>query len=277
MTVEGIEHRSYTLSPGTLDERAVHAFTEGQCHALALVLHERTGWPLRWIEDEEGDPTHCYVLAPDGRGLDIAGSHDRDEFIEAWGAWDEEVSVEEVRALPRGSGGWRIPREDVAARFVDQILALQDRGTELFAPGEGAMPSEGDDPGATVLTVIDRAGRELCLSADELDDEARGFLESEQSYALALALTQHLGGSWRVGVTAADDELRAYAVDEGRGMALNAWGMRSTAELDGLRLMRPRLARELFDEAGYVGPDHGLAKAYAPLIAAQAPLDAAPH
>jgi hypothetical protein len=57
-------------------------YTYGQCHALALVLHEEAGLPLvglwlagHWFEDAEYNttPDHVVVELPDGDLLDIGG------------------------------------------------------------------------------------------------------------------------------------------------------------------------------------------------------------
>ena len=86
------------VTPGLHDENAVHAYRHGHCVALALCLHERTGWPLvgqfrnidtfAWEEQARllgyGDAgaqrfifdlVHCFTETPDGLLLDIEGSH----------------------------------------------------------------------------------------------------------------------------------------------------------------------------------------------------------
>ena len=64
-----------------LGREAEHAFKNGQCHALALELHSRTGWPLVGLDwDEHPDledtpvPSHVAVRHPDtGDVLDVGG------------------------------------------------------------------------------------------------------------------------------------------------------------------------------------------------------------
>jgi hypothetical protein len=46
------------LDDGVLDAAAGHAFATGQCHGLALALHEETDWPLVAINSAEGERVH---------------------------------------------------------------------------------------------------------------------------------------------------------------------------------------------------------------------------
>jgi hypothetical protein len=115
------------LTLGVIDDDAVRAFTQGQCHALALALHERTGWPIRQLENDEGEPFHLYVETPDGRALDITGAHDRDEFRQAWcAAFDEPSTPEMAHKLP-ATGVWRAPDMGAARAFVAPLLELYER------------------------------------------------------------------------------------------------------------------------------------------------------
>jgi hypothetical protein len=50
------------LEPGRIDRRAKDAFAHGQCHSLALALHQVTGWPMFGIG---GAPNHFIVYCPD--------------------------------------------------------------------------------------------------------------------------------------------------------------------------------------------------------------------
>ena len=58
-----------------VDENAVRAFTNGQCHAFALAVHELTEWEmcgLHWPHNS-GSPNHCVAITPEGKLLDIHG------------------------------------------------------------------------------------------------------------------------------------------------------------------------------------------------------------
>ena len=70
---------------------AVLTFTTGWCWALALEIHELTGWPV-WIKDHLVDPNylvhwnHVAVLRPDGQLLDIRGPQPLEEarVLSSW-------------------------------------------------------------------------------------------------------------------------------------------------------------------------------------------------
>ena len=70
---------------GIIDEAALRAFRRGQCHALALAIHELTGWPIKGIgspyADSADSPAHCVVWSPKlRRYIDIGGIVDRSEY-----------------------------------------------------------------------------------------------------------------------------------------------------------------------------------------------------
>ena len=68
-------------------EEARDIFMFGNCHMLALELHERTGWPLAgdgWTTlplwkgvpgatSETEFPMHVFVIDPEGRAIDAEG------------------------------------------------------------------------------------------------------------------------------------------------------------------------------------------------------------
>lgn len=79
----------------------ISLFTESDCWALALTLHDRTGMPIVLASDgsdaEEKDMgwTHVGILLPDGSVLDIEGIHDPDAWMDTWGAYFFPEEVEE--------------------------------------------------------------------------------------------------------------------------------------------------------------------------------------
>lgn len=77
---------------GVIDEDSRWAYLNGQCHALAMSIHEATGWPLWMIGHtryECGDPDHWAVATPDGRLLDIAGAQSVEHMVKVWGHCQE--------------------------------------------------------------------------------------------------------------------------------------------------------------------------------------------
>lgn len=82
------------LTPGVLDGYALRAFKYGGCGALALALHDATGWPIVAITDHYnvfedgqaggGSALHWTVRHPDGRLIDIDGAHDPEDLVEQY-------------------------------------------------------------------------------------------------------------------------------------------------------------------------------------------------
>lgn len=99
-------HDAILVTEGVLDEAAVRAFTQGQCHAFAYALHQDTGWDIVAMyevgdgygdaatpisDDHEapsnvlyGDVSHFACRRPDGLLVDIEGVHTVAEFYASW-------------------------------------------------------------------------------------------------------------------------------------------------------------------------------------------------
>jgi len=45
----------YVVDRGVLDTRAIAGFTLGQCHGLALAVHDHTGWPMVGAYNDGGE------------------------------------------------------------------------------------------------------------------------------------------------------------------------------------------------------------------------------
>src|SRR5690554_5632535 len=81
------------LSPGVLDGYAKRAFKYGACGALAIALHDETGWPIVAITDAHnvydgkaggGSALHWTVRHPSGRLLDVNGLHAPEALVEEY-------------------------------------------------------------------------------------------------------------------------------------------------------------------------------------------------
>lgn len=131
-----------SLMPGVLDDAARRFFTSGQCHALALAISERTGWPIvginwrapgcdcnddfdldgTWCEcdSEECFPRHVVVRHPSGRLLDVRGWVDEGSD---WFFADDSADLKPDH-LDRflGRGWFHSPDMGVARQFVDPVL-----------------------------------------------------------------------------------------------------------------------------------------------------------
>lgn len=78
------------LTRGVLDMSARRVLTHGGCGALAIALHDLTGWPIIAITDhhnvndgmaEGGSALHWVVKHPRGLLLDIDGYHTAAELL----------------------------------------------------------------------------------------------------------------------------------------------------------------------------------------------------
>lgn len=126
------------LTTGVVDDTARRAFLSGQCHAMAFAMALRTGMPLVRVGGavcQESDECslipdhwpscpcqvwHLAVQAPNGRLLDVAGSHSEQELVEQWTDDDEDADVEVTLLTEHElvfvlySPGWRAPEIAVA-------------------------------------------------------------------------------------------------------------------------------------------------------------------
>jgi hypothetical protein len=91
-------------SRGELDERALRAFTEGQCHGFALALHRRKQWPLVAIDDADGSCVHICARDSDDRLVDIRGFHPAGEMPIGNGRTLREVDEAYLPIAPPGHG-----------------------------------------------------------------------------------------------------------------------------------------------------------------------------
>lgn len=55
--------------------RLIYAMNQ-QCHAVALAIHQRTGWTMAAVQWDENErtPDHIFVVTPQGLGLDALGT-----------------------------------------------------------------------------------------------------------------------------------------------------------------------------------------------------------
>ena len=144
--VEGSWHDPHhTVTVGVIDEASIRAYRNGQCHALALALAERTGWKVVAIGPSECfyDPDcpedndsagmcecqlrHLAVQAPDGRLADIEGLRPLEDFLLSCPDPEGDVvlPVAEDRLVDIISTNrcWRRPDMATARGFVDAALA----------------------------------------------------------------------------------------------------------------------------------------------------------
>jgi len=115
-------HQRRRVTPGELDAAAVEAYTQSQCHALALVLHEATGWPL--VGDFDPDersmvPRHVLVRRSDGTFVDVLRAAYGQNRL--WGHDQRELTASDVWSLVR-LGHMVPPDLELARSFVAPVL-----------------------------------------------------------------------------------------------------------------------------------------------------------
>lgn len=115
----GATDRAYVVGCGLLDQRAVLAFSQGQCHALALVLREESGWDLVAIEGADGTIQHVCVRRPDGKLVDVRGAHQPETLVAAGRVLDvDQAFVGDLVA----NHGWAPPAVAEAKRWAEEVL-----------------------------------------------------------------------------------------------------------------------------------------------------------
>lgn len=125
---------AYVLNPEDgVTSDAVDVFTRGQCHALALALHEivpeselcGVGQDYDTWEDES-TPQHVLVRLPDGRYLDVEGAHPERIVTDTWfeRVGDGEIQpLDRERALGAFDGRYWDPDLDAGRAFAPAVLA----------------------------------------------------------------------------------------------------------------------------------------------------------
>ncbi len=127
-----------SLTPGVINETALHVFTLGGCDALAIAIHDKTGWPIIAITDAHnvygdraggGSAMHWMVKHPNGKFLDIDGIHDPEAIVEQYDGYADDgkaawgISTRADAEEWWSEAGQKIPIE-LAAAFVTPVLEL---------------------------------------------------------------------------------------------------------------------------------------------------------
>ena len=125
------------LTPGVIDGSAARIFRYGACGALAIAIHDATGWPIVAITDAHnvengraggGSALHWTVRRPDGKLIDIDGAHDQGDLVEEF-MGDADDGEAAAGVSTRGDAEeWYIEAQgepipvELAATFVDAVL-----------------------------------------------------------------------------------------------------------------------------------------------------------
>lgn len=113
---------------GRIGDNERKVFTSGQCHALALAVAKRTGWPFIAVDYEaQSGAAHCGVRLPGTtKILDIKGLHEEADWLSASGSSLVQIDdLDEIkRAWPYTKGGSMHTLTRHAEKFVDAVLAM---------------------------------------------------------------------------------------------------------------------------------------------------------
>lgn len=150
------------LRAGVLDDPARRAYQLGQCHALSIVMHESTGWPIEVVVARRGRRdridwdamlddaskrfsvvstrwVHTAVRRPDGLLIDITGAWDESALLRRWapprttdGVRLIPVSAEALIGLARHGSGVDADL-DAARSFVGAVLRASN-ATQAAGP-----------------------------------------------------------------------------------------------------------------------------------------------
>ncbi len=116
-----------------VDENAIRAFTNGQCHAFALAVHMLTGWEMKGLSrhgEDKNSPNHCVVVAPDGRLLDI---HGKKAAVNAQiMGWENQTPLTKT-AIKRGLRYYVKPDVKAALPFARTVLEQEGYGEYIKA------------------------------------------------------------------------------------------------------------------------------------------------
>lgn len=117
------------VEPGLIDSRARYAYSNGQCAALAVALHDHSGGDIYMTVARSGDIYHVGALTAPGVITDIYGSQGAHDWVSDQrfsSASDpiarvERISRQQALQLPRF-----LPQSvEVARAFVLPLLAQQ--------------------------------------------------------------------------------------------------------------------------------------------------------
>lgn len=127
MQLFGASDRLYVVERGELDDRARLAFTNGQCHGMAMALHEKTGWSMVAIDHLDAGCQHVCVRREDGRLIDIRGAHEADALASSdAGMTTRDIGIAEIAELVT-QHGWATADVAGASPWLNSLRALADR------------------------------------------------------------------------------------------------------------------------------------------------------
>ena len=174
----GTKRKSLKPKTHTITEEDRELYTSDKCDDLAQALHEKTGYPIWVVADEEnGKPgwIHAGVMTPDGQWLDVNGKQDPADVDNQWADFWGEFSDIWLEPLPDEYELKSTPR---ANKVADALL--KGEVSKADRPYHGDDPDERDKLGR--FTAKDRTAPGSLPFKDPMEEEekreaAREFLE----------------------------------------------------------------------------------------------------
>lgn len=125
----------YVVELGLLDRRAVAAFTLGQCHGMALAVHDRTGWPMVAAYNADGACQHVLTDAGRDRFVDISGARSKAQLLAESNFDSVELIDEPALGALSARAGWAIADPAASQPWVDQVIRRGTSAAELIVSG----------------------------------------------------------------------------------------------------------------------------------------------
>src|SRR5688572_20718988 len=123
----------YVVDRGVLDARAIAGFTLGQCHGLALAVHDHTGWPMLGAYNDGGECQHILTREDGARLVDITGARTETEVL--GGQNVDRLAPIDRAAIRRlvAEEGWAPADTEAAAYWLDEVITRGRSGAKPLA------------------------------------------------------------------------------------------------------------------------------------------------
>lgn len=173
-------------------------FEYGQCHALALALNAKTGWPIVGLYSPKlGDTNHYLVRRPDGQLVDVRGVRSEAEVLQQW---DDNTGFFQVREYTPGHLWSEVHREDMedpgdvwplAQQVVSKLTADQPEPVATTQPAQACagttldaiLPQlENEDSPESKARLLRRTAEDLSYMAGVKQQQAENLGRAAAAY-----------------------------------------------------------------------------------------------
>lgn len=146
---------SNNLTAGVIDGYAISTFKQGACGALAIAIHDATGWPIYAVTDAHniygdeaggGSALHWVVRHPSGLFLDIEGLSTGEALVEEYEGFADEGEAGIGKSTRADAWEWYVECQgapipiSLAATFVQPTLAVAEQAAEVAHDLDSAGP-----------------------------------------------------------------------------------------------------------------------------------------